>query len=392
MPQLITRGADLDAFVDRALQGERYAIDTEFHRERTYYPQVALVQIALEDEIVLIDPLQVDLGSLRPLLESEAMCVAHAAAQDLEVLERACGTAPANLFDTQIAAGFLGLSSASLATLVRKYEGVQLTKGDRLTDWLRRPLTDDQVRYAAADVEYLLGVTDKLVAGLAERGRMGWVEDECQRLLDTALRKRSPLDSLRRIKEARSMKGASLAVALELVIWREERAARIDVPVRSVLSDIALVGVAQRAPTTEKGLREIRGVDARHLRGEGVIGEILATVARGSRATPPSPLRNRDADLERSLRPVISLVTSWVSQVARDYDLDPAALATRGDVEAFLADRSDSRLDRGWRNELVGAPIRALVRGKAALAFDGSGGLVLEHRSGKLFGRLESPD
>ena len=369
--------------MERALGSDRYAIDTEFHREKTFFPKVALVQMAIEDELVLIDPLEVDLTPLAALLDSDRLCVMHAASQDLEVMIRSCGVLPRRLFDTQIAAGFLGLASASLATLLSRYEGVQLAKADRLTDWLRRPLTDDQLAYAAADVEYLLSTTDKLLAELAERGRTEWVEAECQNMLEAATYKRTPEESLRRIKEARSLKGRALGIALQLVAWRDDRAATIDSPVRSVLSDIALVGIAQRAPKSHEDLKAIRGVDGRHTGGS--VGPAILEVVKASRdLEPPQPMKTRGSELDKSLRPVVSLVTSWVSQVARDADLDPAALATRGDVENFLSDGNASRLDEGWRNELIGAPIQMLVRGEAAIAFDGSGGLVLERRSNQL--------
>ncbi|NNE95990.1 MAG: hypothetical protein HKN24_08170 [Acidimicrobiales bacterium] len=383
MYEPITAAADLDSFIDRALAFDRYAIDTEFHREKTFFPRVALVQMAVEDELVLIDPLEVDLAPLSALLDSERLCVMHAASQDLEVMLRACGVLPRRLFDTQIAASFLGLASASLATLLSRYEGVQLAKGDRLTDWLRRPLRDEQLTYAAADVQYLLSVADKLSVQLEERNRGAWVEDECHNLLLSATRQRTPTESLRRIKEARSLKGRSLAIAQELVIWRERRAAEVDIPLRSVLSDIALVGVAQRAPRSIAELKAIRGVDGRHT-GQPVGDALLEVVKRARHLDPPEPLRSRNADLDRSLRPVVSLVTSWVSQVARDADLDPAALATRSDVESFLTEGAASRLDEGWRNELIGGPIKMLVRGEAAIAFDGTGGLVLEQRSGEI--------
>ncbi len=380
MHQPITTAADLDAFLERALKGDRYAIDTEFHREKTFFPKVALVQMATEDELVLIDPLEVDLAPLASLLDSDRQCIMHAASQDLEVMLRSCGVLPRRLFDTQIAAGFLGLASASLATLLSRYQGVQLAKADRLTDWLRRPLTEDQLNYAASDVEFLLSTADKLLAELSERGRIEWVEAECRNMLSTATYKRTPAESLRRIKEARSLKGRALAIALQLVAWRDERAATIDSPVRSVLSDIALVGIAQRAPKTHEELKAIRGVDGRHTGGS--VGPAILEVVKASRnLEPPAPLKTRGSELDKSLRPVVSLVTSWVSQVARDADLDPAALATRGDVESFLTEGSGSRLDEGWRNELIGGPIQMLVRGEAAIAFDGSGGLVLEQRS-----------
>jgi ribonuclease D len=149
---LVSTDKELDSVVASALEADRYAIDTEFHRERTYFPQVALIQLAWDGGLVLIDPLEVNLKPLAALLEGDGVCIVHAGVQDLEVLDLSCGTIPKRIFDTQIAAGFLGVSTGSLTSLLDRFLGVSLPKGDRLTDWLRRPLTDDQLRYAACRI------------------------------------------------------------------------------------------------------------------------------------------------------------------------------------------------------------------------------------------------
>src|SRR5437764_1319724 len=185
-PRLVDNQRALDEVVAK-LEGlpadAGYALDTEFHRERTYWPRLALVQLAWDDELVLIDPLAVDVTCLAAVLEGPALFVAHAADQDLEVLEQACGVVPSRMFDTQVAAGFLGLVSPSLASLAEKLLGLRLLKGDRLTDWSRRPLTADQQAYAAADVAHLLEIAAVLRAELEELGRLQWAEQECEALL-----------------------------------------------------------------------------------------------------------------------------------------------------------------------------------------------------------------
>src|SRR5256714_8231958 len=166
------------------LQGvERYAIDTEFHRERTYWPKLALIQLAWEGNVELIDPFAVDVAPLAELLSSNAVAIAHAADQDLEVLDRACGRGPAKLFDTQLAAGFLGFSSPSLTSLAEKLLEIRLPKGDRLTDWSRRPLTDSQLSYAAADVADLLALAGIVRRRLEKSGRLAWAQEEGGELL-----------------------------------------------------------------------------------------------------------------------------------------------------------------------------------------------------------------
>ncbi len=179
-------------FVDLLLREERVGIDTEFHRERTYFPSVALIQIAHAKGISLIDPLKVDLRGLSRLLNSQVLIVMHAASQDLEVFQHACGVVPNRLFDTQVAAGFLGMSTPSLSALYEKQLGILIKKESRLTDWMARPLSNSQLEYAANDVRYLLQVYDQISAELEDRGRATWVEAECSILLEKEKKRRVP--------------------------------------------------------------------------------------------------------------------------------------------------------------------------------------------------------
>ncbi|MGB1681629.1 MAG: ribonuclease D [Acidimicrobiales bacterium] len=377
--RFIDTADELASVVEQLLGQDRYALDTEFHRERTYWPKVALVQIAWPGELVLIDPLEVDLSPLRAVMESDALAVLHAAAQDLEVLELSTGAIPQRLFDTQIAAGFLGMSTPSLAALHERELGVQLPKANRLTDWLERPLNNAQRDYAAADVDRLLDIHDQLTEQLVALGRLAWADEECEIMRTRDRGPRDPLEAWRKIKEARHLKGNALSVARSVAAWRERRAADVDQPVRFVLSDIAVVAVAQAAPTSIDALASVRGVD----RGvaKGALGErILQAVAEGVEANwrPPRPPKRRNDG--RDLRPAVALVGAWVNQIARDRQLDPTLLATRADVEALVRGDEDARLAHGWRAETAGGPITRLVSGDAALAFEGSN-IVLEERS-----------
>ena len=377
--RFIDTADELASVIEQLLGQDRYALDTEFHRERTYWPKVALVQIAWPGELVLIDPLEVDLSPLRAVMESDALAVLHAAAQDLEVLELTTGAIPQRLFDTQIAAGFLGMSTPSLAALHERELGVQLPKANRLTDWLERPLNNAQRDYAAADVDRLLDIHDQLTEQLVALGRLAWADEECEIMRTRDRGPRDPLEAWRKIKEARHLKGNALSVARSVAAWRERRAADVDQPVRFVLSDIAVVAVAQAAPTSIDALASVRGVD----RGvaKGALGErILQAVAEGVEANwrPPRPPKRRNDG--RDLRPAVALVGAWVNQIARDRQLDPTLLATRADVEALVRGDEDARLAHGWRAETAGGPITRLVSGDAALAFEGSN-IVLEERS-----------
>jgi ribonuclease D len=302
--------------------------------------------------------------------------VLHAAQQDLEVLQRSCGTVPARLLDTQLAAGFLGHATPSLVNLLAAELKVKLPKGDRLTDWLRRPLTADQRSYAASDVAHLLELADKLRAQLERRGRLAWAEDECEALRTRPVGPNDPESAWLRIKDHRHLKGASRGVAQAVAAWRERRAAEQDLPTRFVLADLAILGIAQRPPKTLEDLKAVRGLDERNVRGQ--IGKDLMEAIELGVSLPVTEIRTVEReDVERTLRPAVTLVSAWVSQLARDHDLDTSLLATRSDIVGLLNEDAESRLSSGWRRELVGNDVDRLVHGSAALAFDGRGGLKL---------------
>jgi ribonuclease D len=386
--ELVADEAEFGDLVTRVGASERYALDTEFHRERTYWPALALLQISWVDpgaarpEVALVDPLAVDVGRLATVLGGPATMVAHASDQDLEILDRFCGTGPTKLLDTQLAAGFAGHSSPSLGSLSQAYLGVELAKGDRLTDWRVRPLTDSQLSYAAADVDRLLELADAINADLDRTGRRQWAEEECESLRGRAHGPTDPLRAWWKLRDARSLKGQARGVAQEVAAWRERRAQTVDLPVRTVLPDLAVQAIAHRPPADVGALTRIRGLEGRHLK-PAVAAEVLAAAERG-RALPASELRLPPADeVPKELRAPVALVMAWIGQLARNERIDASLLATRGDVAAFLRTDGGSRLDHGWRRDLVAGPIRALVEGRAALAFDRAGGLVLEARSGR---------
>lgn len=374
--------ARFEVVVGQAMEAEAYALDTEFHRERTYYPQLALVQLAWPGGLALIDPFALDLRPLAALLQGPGLAVLHAADQDIEVLDQACGAVPARLFDTQLAAGFFGMSSPSLVNLVEKLLGKRLPKGDRLTDWTRRPLTAEQQAYAASDVVHLLELRDLITARLEERGRLAWAEQECEMLLRRSRAAQDPAKAWWRIKESRQLRGKARGVAQEVAAWRERRAAELDIPPRFVLPDMAVAAISQRPPRSRDDLLAVRALDSRHLKGD-VVNGVLEAVRRGEQLEGRD-LRLPAADeLDRTLRPAVTLVSAWVAQLADDLQIDAGLLATRSDLHSFLRGDPDARLANGWRHELVGTPVRHLVDGHAALAFDGRGGLALEARSYK---------
>jgi ribonuclease D len=367
--------ATFEGIIDALCVEPRYAIDTEFHRERTYYPKLALVQIGWGGRIVLIDPLAVDVRSLRRLFASPSIAVFHAAQQDLDVLTHVCGAVPESMFDTQIAAGFIGYSTPSLASLLQGELNVTASKGDRLTDWLRRPLTAEQQQYAANDVAHLLELHDRLVASLVGRGRLEWAAEACEELRTRPAGAIDPEQAWLRLKDVRVLKAKARGVAQAVAAWRERRAAQADVPPRQILPDLAVLGISQKHPTSVAELAHARGVDERHSRG--ALGtEIVAAVKDGLGRDVSLPVSDGD-DLDRALRPAVTLVSAWVGEVARAEKIDATLLATRNDLVSLLRGDPAARLAHGWRHELLGDGIRRLVEGRAALTFDGRGGLRL---------------
>jgi len=226
-------------------------------------------------------------------------------------------------------------------------------------------------------VLYLLEIYDRLIAQLTELGRLTWAQDECDLLLERERGRRNPDDSWKRIKEARHLKVSARNNARSLAACRESEAARQDVPVRRLLPDLAVVSIAQQAPKNIDALRKIRGVDGRHTKAAMAEGILRALEDAANLPPLPKPDRRKKED-SRDLRAGVTLVSAWVSQAARQFDLDPTLLGTRADIEALVRGEDDARMRTGWRHEIIGGPVADLLAGKAALSFDKDGGLLLE--------------
>ena len=330
------------------------------------------------------------MAPLRALLDSDAPCIMHAASQDLEILERACGCGPRVLVDTQVAAGFVGLGSPGLGVLLQRRLGVNLGKADRLTDWLQRPLPADALTYASLDVAHLHALWTSLEDELATRGRVEWALAECDELRRRHGEPFAAELAWWRIKEARRLKGRARGVAQSVAAWRETRARHFDRPVRHVLPDLAVMAIAERPPRSRGDLARVRGLDGRHLKN-GAAEELMVAVETGI-ALPESGLLLPPRDgVDATFRPAVTLASAWVSQLSRNADLDASLVATRADLESLIRGDGASRLLAGWRAEVAGEAVQRLLEGAAALAFDGEGNLVLEARSHRPPGASTQP-
>ncbi|MGB3051657.1 MAG: HRDC domain-containing protein [Polyangiales bacterium] len=365
----ITEQAEFDQLVDELCRTDAYALDTEFHRERTYLPHLALVQLATVDRIALVDPLEIDVRTLGKAFQTESVCVMHAGSQDLEILELECGAVPNRMFDTQIGALFCGYRTSSLGKLVEGFLGIQLDKSSQLSDWTRRPLPPDDLRYAASDVAHLLELRDALLDRLGEQARVEWAEEEIERLRRKDRSPPEPETLWWKLRGKTKLNGRARGVAQELAAWREGLAKKKNRPPRTVLSDMALLALAQRPARNAEQLGGVRNFDLRRFKHRD---ELLLAIERGTRL-PKNEVRLPPDKPENlaSFEGVIALCLAWLAQRAGQEGLDMTVLGTRDDVTNLVL-RQPSRLAKGWRDALVGHELRAIIDGTAALRVDGT--------------------
>jgi ribonuclease D len=381
---------DPEAIAARAVRAGRVGLDTEFVAEGRYRPLLCLVAIGVQDgeEVAseLLDPLgdPVDPAPLGALLaDPDVEVVVHAGRQDLDILRRAWSREVTNVFDTQVAAGFVGLGAGmSYGRLVDSVLGVRLGKGETFARWDARPLSEDQLAYARDDVSHLLPLAAELRRRLEERGRLGWALEEC-RVLERPGDVRDPGEAYRRLSRANQLRPRELAIAKELAAWRESTAEAEDRTTSAVLGDAQLLELARRAPDDRRGLRDIRGLYGRTVQRRG--DEILAAIARG-RDAPAIRLREERGRFDPDDVPLVALGEALVRARARDANLAYELVAARADLSAIVAhvrnggEEPDVRTLRGWRGELVGGDLLALLRGHRTLAVDGGGRLEVRPR------------
>jgi len=349
--------------------------------EGRYRPLLCLVQVAVGDEIVVLDPLvALDPAPLAAVLADPAVeIVLHAGRQDVALLRREWRTEVTNVFDTQVAAGFAGHSAqAGYLGLLGDVLGVRLAKTASFTRWDARPLTDEQMRYAREDVEHLIPLALELQRRLAERGRLDWAREECLPVA-AATDERDPEEAWRRLPRATGLDARERAVARELAAWRERTAAAEDRPLGSILRDPTVVELARRRPAGRRGLDAIRGIGPDVVRRRA--DDILAAIERG-RAAPP--LRLEEGDRPRSEAvdgPTVALAEALVRARGQEAGLAYELIAARADLMPIVVaarrgePEPDVRTLRGWRRALVGAELLELLQGRRRLGV-GAGGRI----------------
>lgn len=360
---------ELSAFCERAARFDAIAVDTEFLRERTYHPRLCLVQVATPDECVVIDVIAIDnLAPLAILMRDEGTVkVFHACSQDMEVLNYTLGALPAPIFDTQVAAAFLGeRMQASYNGMVHAFCGVTLPKSESLTDWSRRPLTPEQIEYALDDVRYLIKAYDVIMERLDKSGRASWVLDEIKPLTDRSHYVVDRRVAFKRVKRVNSLTRRQLAVARELAAWREARAEYSNIPRKWLMSDEVLIALSKRPPHDAASLRRVRGTE--QLSDADVAGA-LSVIARGESCSadkyPFIARTHKPASSE--LESVIDLMYALIRLVGERSGVATAMIASRDDLVDYVDRPQDSPLREGWRFELVGTLIDDLLNGDIGL-------------------------
>ncbi len=372
------------ALVAQARAAGRLGIDTEFVGEGRYRTLLCLIQLAVPHgdgegkTIVVLDPLAegFDGSSLAALLADPAIeIVVHAGRQDVALARRVLGTDVTNVFDTQVAAGFAGLGAqSSYDSLLGDVLDVRVAKSASFTRWERRPLSDEQLSYAREDVEHLLELAAELERRLAALGRLEWAREECEPLA-RASDERDPEAIFQRLPRVRGLSPSARPVARALVQWREQTAARQDRPVQGVLGDAALMEIAKRKPGSIGELEQIRGSGAANLRRRGE--ELIEVVKRaGELPAEKAPREERPPMPRPEDAPLIALGEALLRARAREAGLAYELLAARADLQAIVAawrsgEEADVRTLRGWRRELAGGELLALLDGDVSLSVEG---------------------
>lgn len=376
-PVPITDAAGVATVVAEARAAGRAAIDLEFLWERTYAPIACLAQVATPEGVHMVDPIGgAPLGPIAGLVsDPEVEVVMHAPSADLTLLGLAFGTRPHSFLDVQVVAGFVGLGAGQgLATLLERVLGVHLDKGERYTDWSRRPLSAAQLEYAAGDVAHLLRLADDLMDRARALERRDWVMEEHERRYGPAARLVPDPDlAWRRVKGGGRLNGRDRAVLASIAAWREREAARRDKPSSWIIPDRTLVEMAHRRPADRRALEGERGLPARIQGAEAE--SLLAAIRAGEEASPMTSEPPPTHDVQQRLEVLAPLGAVLVAARASGVDLAPSLLATRDDISSFLAavlegDGAGHPLGAGWRRELAGAALIELAEGRLALGAD----------------------
>ena len=366
----ITEQSELASFAARALHSPVLAIDTEVLREKTYYPRLCLLQLATQDEVVIVDPFRVtDLNVLADVFSNNSvMKIMHAGSQDIEILLREVGVMPKPLFDTQIAATLMGhVQQIGYGPLVASVLGVQLRKVDSFTDWSRRPLTKSQLQYAADDVRYLPAVYCHMSAELESQNRLSWLEEEFAELTNIQRYQIDNRERFKKLKRVNQLTRRQLSAAREVASWREQKAQLHDIPRKWVITDEQVVEACKREARTIDELFMVRGVaeklstrDAR---------DIVNRIARGlDLPKDQMPRLDKPSRNEANVDAEVDAMSAIVRLRAKENSIALQTLASHSDL-SDVARGHDAPVLQGWRRAMVGEELLEFLAGNIALVY-----------------------
>jgi len=369
---LITTTAALNAACERLSKHPFVTVDTEFLRETTFWPKLCVVQLASTDEAVIVDALAdgLDLAAFFTLMNNEKVVkVFHAARQDIEIVWHRAKIIPHPIFDSQVAAMVLGYGdSISYDQLVQRTTGGQIDKSSRFTDWARRPLTQQQITYAVADVTHLRDVYLKLQADLEAKNRTSWLESEMQILTSPSTYEQHPENAWQRLK-TRVRKPKEIAVLMEVAAWREREAQSRDVPRGRIIKDDVIGEIAIQQPKTAEALGQLRSIPKgfeRSRSGEGILAAVMAGLSRDPETLPKF---ERYKPLSNGASATVELLRVLLRMTAEENGVAARVIASADDLEAIaLDDNADVEALKGWRRELFGERALKLKSGAVSLA------------------------
>lgn len=366
---------ELAKFATSISAAEWLALDTEFLREKTYRPELCLLQIATPDLVACIDPLAID--TIDPVLDviyqSNITKVLHAASQDLEIFYWLRGEVPGNLFDTQIAAPLLGYQEQiGYANLVGEVLNVNLSKSHSRADWTRRPLPEQQVQYAADDVIYLARMYPIMCEKLDQLNRKQWLDSEWQNLTNPDLYEKPVDDVWKRLRGIDKLKGGRLAVAQQFAKWRELTARERNLPRNWLLKDDVLMDMAKQLPLSTGELKHIRGLSDGMVKSHG---NALIKIINTYKDSIPAAAEDykRKVKLTPDQDATLDLLTAVAKIHSRELQINPSILAPRKSIEDLIKGKTDTQVMQGWRGQLIGPALQSMLAGKTALTVkDGS--------------------
>jgi ribonuclease D len=369
----LTTTAEVRAFADAARSEGRLALDTEFLWERTYAPVPCLVQVATLNRVAVIDPIERgDVGPIAELVaDPHVELLMHAPSGDLVLFARRFGVEPARVIDVQLLAGFVGLGcSLAYDRLVERVLRIRLEHNETFSNWSKRPLSATQVAYAADDVRHLHAIADALARQIEKRGRAAWAEDELDRRYGARMGMQDPHQAYLKLPRRGRLTGRQLAVLREIAAWREGEARTKDLPVGWILKDPTVVEIARTMPTDPAAILRVRGAGG--LSGSGLKG-LARAISTGIEAEPIETPREPSSNIVRRVATASELALVLLRRRCDDADIAPELVATRGECERFVEgivtdDLAGHPLAEGWRHELVGSELRALVEGRISIA------------------------